>query len=42
MCVKKPAEGLEFSEYLVAEKWFRRLVRLLTMYVQGYPMFILK
>lgn len=37
MRVKKSAEGLEFSECLVTDKWFRRLVRLLTTYVQGYP-----
>lgn len=37
MRVKKSAEGLEFSECSVADKWFRRLVRLLITYVQGYP-----
>lgn len=37
MRIKKSAEGFEFSECLVADKWFRKLVCLLTTDIQGYP-----
>lgn len=37
MRVKVSAEGLEFSECLVTDSWCRRLVRLLSTYVQGDP-----